>query len=69
MGSCSPSMYWENSGSGALKATQTSHILAYVPGTDGLMRIDFDASWSNSIYGSSTTVAPLSLTAKIVLKY
>lgn len=31
--------------------------------------IHFDASRSNPIYGKSNTVTPLSLSAKIVLKY
>ena len=29
----------------------------------------FDASLSNAIYGNSTTVTPLSLSTKLILKY
>ena len=68
-GTCYPSVYWENTSSGALKATKVTSVLAYVRGSDGTMRVDFNASWSNSIYGSSSTVTPLSLTTKLILKY
>ena len=35
----------------------------------GDWRVYFDASHSNSIYGSSNTVTPLSLTSKFYIKY
>ena len=31
--------------------------------------INFNASWSNSIYGSSTTVTPLSQKTNFIIKY
>ena len=68
-GTCYPSVYWENTSRGALKATKVTSVLAYVRGSDGTMRVDFNASWSNSVYGSSSTITPLSLSTKIVLKY
>ena len=32
-------------------------------------KIFFDASWNNGIYGSSSTVTPLSMSTKLILKY
>ena len=47
-------------------AARSSALSRYnVAGSD----LAFDASLSSSIYGSSATVTPLSLSAKIVLKY
>ena len=31
--------------------------------------VDFNASWISNIYGNSETVQPLSLSAKLILKY
>ena len=36
---------------------------------DGIMKFDFDASRSNSIYSSSTTVQPRSMEVKFYIKY
>ena len=38
-------------------------------GTGGAAVVNFNASSSNSIYGKSTTVTPLSLSAILIIKY
>ena len=52
-------------------ANLTGHENAAAASGHGISRtdIEFNASSSNPLYGNSSTVTPLSLAAKIVLKY
>ena len=62
---------WDNSG--AFTGTRTSSFNGTAKGTDygnrGFCTISFDASRSSSIYGSSDTVTPLSLSCKFIISY
>lgn len=54
----------------ALVASNATEILPTgIQHALGLKTLSFNASRSNPIYGKSNTVTPLSLSAKIVLKY
>lgn len=60
--------------------SSSSGAFSYTPGGLGIMgasssvvnyngNLNFDASHSNSIYGNSTTVTPLSTSAFMLVKY
>ena len=54
----------------ALVASNATGVLPDgIQNAKGLKTLSFNASRSNPIYGKSSTVTPLSLSAKIVLKY
>ena len=54
---------------GAFNSSSGSKKLALFAGVNTARTQGFDAAVSNSIYGSSTTVTPLSLTSKFYIKY
>lgn len=58
---------------GANSALEVSHATEILPTgiqhAKGLKTLSLNASRSNPVYGKSSTVTPLSLSAKIVLKY
>ena len=55
--------------SGAFNSSFGSKKVAHFAGVNTAGAQGFDAAVSNSIYGSSTTVTPLSLTSKFYIKY
>ena len=56
--------------SGCFRGTE-ANVEHYATSSSGskIITINFNASHSNSIYGSSTTVTPLSLKTKFFIKY
>ena len=58
-------------GINAFKATKPMGYNTYQGGPNSLPwnDVQFNASASSSIYGSSSTVTPLSLSTKLILKY
>ena len=57
------------SASGAFTATRLDTGTGYGNNKFGCPQISFNASRSNPIYGKSSTVTPLSLSTKLILKY
>ena len=55
--------------SGAFTATRLNTGTGYGNNRFGCPQISFNASRSSTVYGSSSTVTPLSLTTKLILKY
>ena len=54
---------------GALKAGAVGYSTFYANKSYNFVALKFDASWSNSIYGKSDTVTPLSLSNIFLMKY
>lgn len=55
--------------SGALKKDALGNIASTDSTSPSVGTITFNASWSNSIYGNSTTVQPPALTMRYIIKY
>lgn len=56
--------------SGALGFTNLARIKAFRDGSvDQVIQINFNASWSNSIYGAASTVRPPSLKVRVYTRY
>lgn len=59
--------------SGAFTSNKKTAKIGYfnntADGTSGAAVVNFNASSSNPIYGKSTTVTPLSLSAILIIKY
>ena len=52
---------------GAFRVTLAGSTMAYGVDGAGDVRLSFDASWSNPIYGASPTVMPASVNLPIIL--